>query len=369
MHRSLAFRPIALALGFSAFLLGACSEKTEKTSEAPGAPPIQVVPVTEADWPRLVSVPGTVSAVDTAVLASRAGGWVARVEVDAGAHVVQGALLAEVGAPDARGQVAEAQSRLTTAEATLSDATNDERRYSAAYRARAASAQQYEAAQRRYVAAKAEAAAAASALAVAKSNLNYAEIRAPFAGIVAEKNVWAGDFAAPGATLFVIASDQPEIRAHVGPAIYGVLKAGDQAEVVIDGKTLPAVVTRVVAAADPKSRTHLLELYLQGNATAHYGAYAELRLTLGRFPTLTVPATALARRAGLLGVFVVDKAHRAHFRLVRTGESRGGRVAIMAGLAAGETVVAAPAADLMNNSPVEPQAAAPGPASAETTRG
>jgi multidrug efflux system membrane fusion protein len=369
MHRALALRPLFLALGFSTLLLAACGEKTEKTSGASDGRPIQVFPVTEADWPRLVSVPGTVSAVDTAALASRAGGWVARVEVDAGAHVEQGALLAEVGAPDARGKVAEAQSRLTTAEATLNDATSNERRYGAAFRAHVASAQQYEAAQRSYVAAKAEAAAAATALTVAKNNLNYAEIRAPFTGMVAEKKVWPGDFAAPGATLFVIAGDHPEIRAHVGPTVYSVLKAGDQAEVVIDGKTLPAVVTRVVAAADPKTRTHLLELHLQGTATAAYGAYAELRLTLGRFPVLTVPATAVVRRAGLLGVFVVDKAHRAHFRLVRTGESRGGRIAIVAGLAAGEMVVAVPAADLMNNSPVKPQIAAPGPAAAETTRG
>ena len=113
----------------------------------------------------------------------------------------------------------------------------------------------------------------------------------------------------------------------------------------------------------------MVELRLQGDATAPYGAYAELQLTLGRFPTLAVPATALVRRAGLLGVFVVDKAHRAHFRLVRTGESREGRVAIVAGLAAGETVIAAPTADLINNSPVAPQAAAPGPEGAESTRG
>ncbi len=369
MHRDRALQSSYVILGLSAFLLVACSDKTENTSAASVGPPVQVVPATDVDWPRLVSVPGTVSAVDTAVLASRAGGWVARVEVDAGAHVVQGALLAEVGASEARGRVAEAQSRLTTAEATLKDATDDERRYSAVYRARAVSAQQNDAAQRRFIAAKAEVAAATSALAVARSNLDYAEIRAPFAGIVAEKNVWAGDFAAPGATLFVIASDRPEIRAHVGPAIYGALKVGDQTEVVIDGKALPAVLTLVVAAADPRTRTHLVELRLQGDATAPYGAYAELRLTLGRFPTLTVPATALARRAGLLGVFVVDKAHRAHFRLVRTGESREGRVAIVAGLAAGETVIAAPTADLINNSPVAPQAAAPGPEGAESTRG
>ncbi|VTZ51628.1 conserved exported hypothetical protein [Methylocella tundrae] len=369
MRREIALQFPVLVLGLSAFLLAACSDKTEKSSAALAASSVRVVAATEVDWPRFVSVPGTVSAVDTAVLASRAGGWVARVDVDAGAHVAQGALLAEVGASTARGQIAEAQSRVTIAEATLKEATDDERRYSVVYLAHATSAQQHDAARRRLIAAKAEVVAATSALAVARSNLDYAEIRAPFAGIVAEKSVQVGDFAAPGATLFVVASDQPEISANVGPTTVGALKVGDQAEVVIDGRTLPAVLIRVVAAADPRTRTHLVKLHLQGDATAPYGAYAELRLTLGRFPMLTVPETALARRAGLLGVFVVDKGHRAHFRLVRTGEGRKGQVAIAAGLAAGETVIAAPTADLINNSPVAPQAAAPGPEPAESTRG
>lgn len=369
MRREVAFQFPVLVLGLSAFLLAACSDRTGKSSGAVATFPVQVAAATEVDWPRVVSVPGTVSAVDTAVLASRSGGWVARVDVDAGAHVAQGALLAEVGVSNARGQIAEAQSRLTTAEAAMKEAADDERRYSAVYLAHATSAQQYDAARRRFIGAKAEVTAATSALAVAKSNLDYAEIRAPFAGIVAEKNVQVGDFAAPGATLFVVASDRPEIRANVGPATFGALKVGDQAEVVIDGRTLPAVLIRLVAAADPRTRTHLVELHLQGDAAAPYGAYAELRLTLGRVPTLTVPATALARRAGLLGVFVVDKAHRAHFRLVRSGESREGLVAIAAGLAAGETVIAAPTADLINNSPVTPQAAATRPEGADFTRG
>ncbi|HUI21865.1 MAG TPA: efflux RND transporter periplasmic adaptor subunit [Methylocella sp.] len=368
MRRELAFHLPVLALGLSAFLLAACSGKPEKTSTATAASPVQVATVAEVEWPQVVRVPGTVSAVDTAVLASRAGGWVTQVDVESGAHVAQGALLAEVGASTARGQIAEAQSRLTTAEATLKEAADDERRYSAVYLAHAISAQKNDAASQRFIAAKAEAAAATSALAVARSNLDYAEIRAPFDGIIAEKNVRAGDFAAPGAPLFVVASDQPEIRAHVGPATFGALKVGDQVDVGINGKSLAAVLTRAVAAADPRTHTHLVELHLQGDTAAPYGAYAELRLPLGRFPTLTVPATALTQRAGLLGVFVVDKADRAHFRLVRIGESREGRVPIEAGLAAGETVVVAPAADLINNSPVAPQAASLGSEGVEHTR-
>lgn len=367
MRRALALLSRGLILTLSALLLAACHGKAEKSAPA-AALRVPMAVAREVAWPKVVSVPATISSVDTAALASRAGGWVTRVTVDAGAEVRQGALLAEVGATDARARLAEAEARAATAAATLKDATADERRYRALYRAHAGSEQQYQAAERRFVAAKSAVAIAASAVAMAKSNLDYAEIRAPFAGIVAEKKVWLGDFVSPGQTLFVIASDKPEVRAYVGSATYGALKVGDKAEVVVNGAIMPAIITRVVAAADPKTRTHLLKLRLLDKTTATFGSYAELRLTLGRIPVLTVPAAAVVERAGLVGVFVVDKDHRAHFRLVRTGQNRDGRVAVAAGLAAGEIVVARPTADLTNESLVVPEATAPKTAGAGTRR-
>lgn len=349
--------------------LASCHDRTAATSPPQSARAVQVTTAKEISWPNAVKLPATVSAVDRAVLASRAGGWVTRVDVNAGARVLQGTLLAEVGMPDAQGRLASARSRVIAAQAALDEAATNERRDSKLYRAHAISARQYDGARRSLITAKAEVAAAHSALAVAKSNLDYAEIRAPFAGTIVEKKVSAGDFAAAGAPLFVIAGTTPEIRAYVGARIYDALKVGAAAEVVIDGKRQPATVTRVVAAADPATRTHLVELRLQDGAVAPFGAYAELHLTLGQSPQLTVPETALARRAGLTGVFVVDSGDRVHFRLVRIGDRYHGRVAIAAGLAPGEKVVAAPAANLENGIAVRPEPLGAASAGPEIPRG
>lgn len=357
-HAPRVFTLSVLTLSLTATLVSACHNQTEKTS-AVAPPSVHVTTAKNVSWPRIVKVPGTVSTVDKAILASRTGGWVTKVQVNAGSHVLPGTLLAEVGISDARGRLAEAQAQLTAAEANFKEAASNRRRYQALYRAHTASAAQNEAAQRRFVTAQAEVAAATTALAVAKSNLDYAQIRAPFAGTVAQKNVWPGDFAAPNATLFVIAGDTPEIRAHVGFDTYSALKRGNAARVIVDGKELPATLTRIVAAADPETRTHLVELRLKDKVPAPFGAYAELRLTVGHFPQLTVPDRALTRRAGLLGVLVVDKNHRVHFRLVRIGRSRQGRVAIAAGLVAGEMVAVAPPADIPNDALIHPVTTAP----------
>jgi RND family efflux transporter MFP subunit len=350
-------------------LCAAChDEAAEKTAVRP-AQPVEVTLAKEVSWPDRVTVPATVSAVDTAVLASRAGGWVTRVEVEAGAHVEKGAPLAEVGMSDARGRLADAEARVTAAKASFDEASANERRYRVLNRTHAASERQYDEAERALATAKAELSAANAALTVAKSNLDYSEIRAPFAGMIVEKKVSPGDFAAAGAALFVIAGTIPEIRAQVGPKTFAALKLGDEAEIAISGKRQPATITRLVDAADPAARTHLVELHLKDGAAAAYGAYAELSLTLGAARQLAVPATALTRRAGLAGVFVVDAENRAHFRLVRAGEERDGKIAIAAGLVSGERVVAAPAANLENDVAVKPIATAPVSLRADAPRG
>ena len=352
----------ALGLGFSIII--AAPTKRDTQAMAPPAAPVTVAEATEAEWPTIVNIPGTVSAVDTANLASRAGGWVTRVLVDAGARVAKGDLLAEVGAVDLHSQLVQAQARVATANASYGEASAEEIRYRTLNREQSVSTEQYQTMERNFLAAKAELDAATVALAAAETDLNYAEIRAPFAGIVALKNVWSGDYAAAGATLFVVAGNTPEIRAQAGPATYAALKVGAKAVVAVDGKKLPAVVTALVDAADPQTHTHLIKLRLAGAATAPYGAYAEVRLDLGKFRAITVPETALTVRAGLLSVFAVGKDHRAHLRLVRTGERENGQVAIMAGLNVGDTVIAAPSADLDNGALVAPKPAPAAPTSA-----
>lgn len=203
-----------LVSSLAAVLLGACQGKTNSAvpPEVTLARLAHVVAAARVEWPRVVSVPATVGAVDVAKLASRGSGRVTRVNVESGSHVAQGAILADVGIADARDQLAQAQANLATTQASYNEAAANEQRYASLYRTHVASAQQYDAMHRGFLAAKAQLAAATSALAIAKSNLNYAEIRAPFAGTIAEKNVKTGDFAAPGTALFMIAGDTPEIR-------------------------------------------------------------------------------------------------------------------------------------------------------------
>ncbi|MCI4678727.1 efflux RND transporter periplasmic adaptor subunit [Rhodoblastus acidophilus] len=348
---------LAAALAYVAVERALTPASEEALNVAPAATPVRIADAVATQWPTSVTIPGNVSAVDTANIASRSGGLVTRVLVDAGAQVTKGQLLAEVGTADAHAQIAQAQARVDTAQAVLKQVSAEYDRYNTLHEKQFASTAQFQQAERQYLAARAELDAADRGLSAAQTDIGYAEIRAPFDGIVAQKSVWPGDYANPGTTLFVVASATPEIRASAGPATFAALKVGDAAVVRVNGQDLPAKVTSLVDAADPQTRTHLVKLWLDRGAAAPFGSYAEVRFNLGQTPALSVPEAALTERAGLVGVFVVGKDDHAHLRLVRAGAHAGGQVAIMAGLKAGDRVILSPPADLENGSPVSPQTA------------
>ena len=345
----------AFVIGLPLVLLAGCQGRKTSTSHE-AVIPVRTSVASSVLWPETVSVPATVSAVEVADLASRNSGWISQINVVAGQHVSQSQLLVTVGLAAARYRLVAAKARLSVAEVNWSAASANEARYVFLVRTHATSGKRYDEVHSAFVAAKAELASARSALADARKNMDYADIRAPFSGTIVKKSVRRGTFVAPGTALLKIAGNQPEIRAHVSSAVLQRLKLGQTSEVDIDGKSQLATITNLVNAADTTTYTHLVELHLRQGVSAPFGSYAELHLILGRTRRVTIPAAAITRRAGLLGVFVIDGKNLSHFRLVRIGATHDGRVALVAGLDSGEKVVVSPPMKLMNGSTVRVQA-------------
>ena len=66
-----------------------------------------------------------------------------------------------------------------------------------------------------------------------------------------------------------------------------------------------------------------------------------------------IPRTALVERGGLPGVFVLDNAGHARFRLVRLGKTTGDRLEVISGLSGGETLVRGDLAQVRDGSPIK----------------
>jgi RND family efflux transporter MFP subunit len=175
-------------------------------------------------------------------------------------------------------------------------------------------------------------------------------IEAPFAGVVVRRHADVGATAGPGQPLLDIRSDVAgEITVDVPESELARLASGGAQAQVGDGEWRAATLVRVDGMTDFTTRSRVARFRFANGAAPEPGAFARVRLAGGgraadpRTPgTLSVPAGALVRRGGLTGVYVAD-AGVARLRWLRIGRERSEGVEVLAGLAAGDDVVVAPA--------------------------
>lgn len=112
---------------------------------------------------------------------------------------------------------------------------------------------------------------------------------------------------------------------------------------------LTGQVSHVVPVSDERSRSHQVKITVPAGRLVP-GQFGRALFNLGERSTPSVPRSALVERGGLQGVFVVDAQGHARFRWLRLGAEwaapDGGRVAVAAGLQAGERLVLQPDARL-----------------------
>jgi RND family efflux transporter MFP subunit len=185
-----------------------------------------------------------------------------------------------------------------------------------------------------------------------------AQVTAPFAGTVTEKRVEAGDTAAPGMPLFVVEdTSKMKVEASLPESSLAGLSVGRAVEVVVDsagGGARPGVLSEILPAGDPRSRTFTVRVVLDNaDGALRSGMFARLMIEKGSRSALVVPGSALVRRGPLTGLFVADEAGVARLRWITAGETRDGKVEVLTGLKTGERFVQSPPASLEDGGKIE----------------
>jgi len=334
-HRSMG----KLAL-ISLVLLSACQPQDQVAEVKARTVEAHVLTVNLTAMPVFDATPGSVVSEQQVQLASRIMGYIRDIHVHEGEAVKPGQLLFTIDPSDIQGQVVQARAGHAQAEAALGDAKSDFERFSNLYKEESVPKLQYDKMKLQYSIAQSQARAARAGLDMAESQLRYAEVRAPIAGVVTKKMASKGELAAPGRPVLVLENPgMLMVQTSVSSETYALLKPGDTALVEISGQALEGKITRLVPAADAMSHTHLVKLNLPDVKGLASGAFARVRFNVGEGQGIAVPKSAILQRAGITGVFVVDGQGVARYRMVRTGEDRNGTVEVSAGLSPGEKVV------------------------------
>ncbi|MCB9655281.1 MAG: efflux RND transporter periplasmic adaptor subunit [Deltaproteobacteria bacterium] len=330
----------------SGFVLGACHEP-KPLPEAAHLPtvPVKVERLALTKHRLEEEIVGTVHAKLRATLEAKVAGRIKVMPVRLGDHVKEGDLIARL-------EVEEIQARVRQAEAVLSQAETDRQRYRALVEKGAATPQELEGMETRYVVAKAS-------VSEARTMLGYAQVKAPFAGVVMHKMADVGDLATPGRPL-VDLEDPASLRLEVAvpEALIGFLKVGTPIPATIGTNTrLDAVVAEIAPAANPGTRTFLVKLDLPSSdlpsaESLRPGQFGRAMIPTRRSEILRIPEASVIHRGQMEIVFVAVDGH-AQLRLIKTGKLFGDSVEVVAGLEPDDLLVVEGASGLVDGQPVE----------------
>ena len=338
------------------FGLAGCSEEVEQAKESSAQVfKAHVQTVELGEIPLMAVVPGAIVPEQKAQISSRLIGYIKGLEVKVGQTVKRGQLLFSIDSADIKSQIIQANAGYQQAIASLNDAKLDYDRFTQLYKEESVSKQQYDKIRLQYNIAQQSVAAAKSALNQAKEQLNYANVKAPFDGVIVDKLAVAGDLASPGKPIVVIENTASlVVQTEVAGDLFAVIKMGDEASVLVDGQSggLVGIIYTLVSSANPKTRTHTVKLSLPVINDVNSGTFARVSFKRGIRQTMMVPKSAIVNRAGIEGVFVNEKG-KAFFRMVRTGMKVGDKVEIQAGLALGEQIIVDNNQSMLNGDIVE----------------
>jgi RND family efflux transporter MFP subunit len=332
-HISLYFVLLA-SFGVTTSLMAA---ETVRTNEG------QLVPVVQKAVAMTEVLPGSVVPDQQAKIASRLMGYIRNLNIEVGQSVKEGQLLFSIDPTDITSQIRQAQSAVAQTLAALADAKADYERFSTLYKQQSVTRQQFEKMKLQYEVAQQNLSAAEAGLEQAKGQMRYAEVKAPFDGVVVQKLAVIGDLAAPGSPLLILENRKlMSVQVEVSSDLYRLLALGDRATVTIEGQDQPmqATISNLVGSANPITRTHTVKLSLTGSpAGINSGSFARVAFQRSQRQTLLIPQVALVKRGGITGVFVVGEDQIARFRMVRTGLTQADQIEVQAGVVAGELVL------------------------------
>ena len=352
-------------------------------------PVVNVEPVGRESSESSLVLPGNIQAVTETPVLARSSGYIRKRYVDIGDRVNPGQVLVEIEAPELQQQIKQAsasieqaasntqqaEAALLQARANLGLAQVTNERWKKLLAKGAVSRQESDTYQAQYDAQQANVQALEKAISAARSNVSvqqanlarlnellaYLTVRAPFAGVITERNVDEGTLVTEGTTLLFRIAQTDRLRTYlnVPQSDAPSVRVGQQAFLQIPdlpGRKFPAAVTRTANALDPSSRTLLVEVQAANSRGELLpGMYAQVDLAVPRAnPSLLIPSDTLVVRSDGPQVAVIGADGVVHYTRIQLGRDLGDHLEVLSGLQAGLQLAVNPSDDVREGARVKP---------------
>ncbi|MDJ0788398.1 MAG: efflux RND transporter periplasmic adaptor subunit [Myxococcota bacterium] len=346
--RSLAFALAVLALGFGSAALRSDAAGDDAAPESPSALPVELLVVQAAGhYPVRELHAGRVQSRRVSELGFERAGRLVEVTHDQGDRVEAGVVLARLDTRELRARRREAIAQRERIQAELDLARSTTSRRQQLHETGVLSAQRFDETTYAEQSLDSQRAAAVAAIERLDVQIALSELRAPFAGTLAQRFADEGTVLQPGAPVLRLLEDA-NLEVHVGipPSAASRLEPGSLHAIEVEGLAADARLHAILPTIDPDTRTLTAVFHLESREPGiRHGALArvslESRVTAAGF---WVPLSALAEgRRGLWTAYVAVPARTgltAERRQVEIIHAEADRAFVRGTLADGDRVIA-----------------------------
>ncbi|GAB7530197.1 efflux RND transporter periplasmic adaptor subunit [Pseudomonas sp. 3A(2025)] len=349
--------PALAMLGLAAIVVGlgldtrsSRAEQLQQDAEKHSIRSVTVISPTPVEG-TLLELPGRIEAWSRAPIHARVSGYLSRWNVDIGAPVKAGQVLAEIETPDLDQELRQARAELQRARAEAALADTTAQRWQSLLASNAVS--QQEVAER-----TGEQASRRAAVNGLQANVErvqalqrFKQLVAPFDGIVTARNTDVGALInvgmTPGSELFEIC-DVRRLRVYVNvpQRQLATIRTGTVATLSVPerpGKTWTATVQSLSQAIDADSGSMRVQLTVDNSAAELLpGAYATVNFAATGAGGLGLPASALIFGRNGVQVAVVDAQGQARLKPVSITRDLGRVIELGQGVASDDRVIDSP---------------------------
>jgi membrane fusion protein, multidrug efflux system len=316
---------------------------------APGAPggpsPVEMGKPEKLNWPTSVTAVGSLRSDESVIIRSEQSGRIVKLNFVEGQPVKKGQLLVQLDDGVTRAELGQANANLKLAKAKFDRAVelNEKKFISGQAKDEAENALRV----------------AEAAVKLIEARLGRFNIEAPFSGTVGLRTAGVGDYIKDGQDIVNLEKTDPiKVDFKVPELFQSKVRVGQSLAVTLDaipGKPFVGTVFAVNPQLDTAGRAVVLRAQMPNrDAALKPGMFARVRLTLSDIgETIVVPEQAVSMQGEDQVMFkVVDG--RAIRTKVEVGQRREGKVEILQGIAATDTVVIAGQQRLRDGAAVRP---------------
>ncbi|MDE2578098.1 MAG: efflux RND transporter periplasmic adaptor subunit [Hyphomicrobiales bacterium] len=346
-----------LLAGYGVFARRADERRLAQWTIARATPNVALVAPETSTAPRILTLPGNLAALYDASINAQVSGYVKEWRKDIGANVKKGEVLAVIDTPELDERISQARQEVAKADAAKSLAVVTAQRWRALGSSAAVS--------RQAVDEKTSDARVKNAdVGAAKANLDrllaqkaFANLTAPFDGVITERNIDIGSYVSPTSAhpLYKVADVHALFIYTNAPQNYAAqITKGMRATFTLPqfpGRTFEATVSATSNAISKSSNALLVQLETANkDGLLQPGSFADVRFEL---PTsgalLRIPASALVFDKNNVSVATVSDGNAVRIKPVTIAVDLGDDVEIASGLTKSDRIIDNPPDTLAEN--------------------